>query len=278
MRSHPAAADASEASRISSADLLACATAAARAAGEYALAHRDRRGATIRVARHDLKLRMDVECQAEAIRVIQSAYPDHAVLGEESADAPVAAGHALLWIVDPLDGTINYSHGLPFWCASVAVRRGDAIVAGAVHAPVMRETYTAACDGPALCNGAPIRVSGVSDLARALVNTGIDRHSDTGVPSMEIFRRIAGAVQRPRLTGSAALDICHVACGRVEGYFESGVFLWDVAAGGLIVERAGGKTELLASQGPAPHRVMFMATNGLIHDALRQLILSPAQA
>jgi len=254
--------------------LLDCAVAAAHAAGNHALKHRDRRNEATATSQHDVKLRLDVECQDRAAEAIRSVYPGHAILGEEDAGEQARdAGGEYTWIVDPLDGTVNFSHGLPLWCCSVAVRRGEDVVAGAVYAPALGELYTATADGPAMCNGSAIRTSEVTDISRAMVHTGIDRFTDTGFPSLRILKRIAEAVQRPRVMGSAALDICRVACGEADGYFESGVFTWDVAAGGLIVQRAGGKVEVLKRQGPHPHRVMFMASNGHIHEALRELVL-----
>ena len=268
----------------SSSSLLDCAVAAAHTAGNHALKHRDRRGEADETSHHDVKLRLDRECQDLATQAIQSVYPDHAILGEEdTASAPNLsflpgkpagdAGSEYLWIIDPLDGTVNFSHGMPLWCCSVAVRRGPDVVAGAVYAPSLGELFTATADGPAMRNGSAIRPSSVTDISRALVHTGFDRFTDTGFPSLEILNRIATAVQRPRILGSAALDICRVACGEADGYFESGVFIWDVAAAGLIAQRAGGQAEVVKRQGPHPHRVMFLASNGPLHEALRELVL-----
>ena len=253
--------------------LLDCAVAAAHAAGNHALKHRDRRDEADETSPHDVKLRLDRECQDMAMQAIQSVYPYHAILGEEdTTDAP-DSNSEYLWIIDPLDGTVNFSHGMPLWCCSVAVRRGHDVVAGAVYAPSLGELYTATADGPAMLNGSVLRPSSVTDLSRALVRTGVDRFTDTGFPSLEILNRIAAAVQRPRILGSAALDICNVARGEADGYFESGVFTWDVAAAGLILQRAGGQAEVVKRQGPHPHRVMFLASNGPLHEALRELVL-----
>ena len=133
-------------------ELLSCAVAAASAAGRHAYDNLSRRGSTLLNARHDVKLELDVECQRVAETVIRSRFPDHALLGEEDPeDRPedLASGR-LQWVIDPIDGTINFFHGLPHWCCSVAVRRGGDSLAGAVYAPVMDELYTATAAGPAL--------------------------------------------------------------------------------------------------------------------------------
>jgi myo-inositol-1(or 4)-monophosphatase len=257
----------------SSSDLLACARAAARRAGDHALRNLHRRGEALSSTRHDVKLRLDVECQEKAFEVIRSAFPRHDVLGEEGGAADGSAGgggHE--WVVDPIDGTVNFSHGLPLWCCSVAVRLGERPLAGAVYAPALREEYSASADGPAVCNDAPLRVSAVTELAAALVHTSLDRRDLTGQRSLALFGAIAGCVQRPRVLGSAALDLCQVASGQADGYFEAGVYVWDVAAAGLIVERAGGTAEALQYHDPRRRHLMYLATNGLLHAAIRDVI------
>ncbi len=257
------------------ADLLACAVSAARAAGTHALANRHRRHEVYQRLHNDVKLQLDLECQQLATAVVRAAYPEHAVLGEEDAAVGVTGGAetSYQWIIDPIDGTVNFSHGFPSWCSSVAVRRGDEVLAGAVFAPTHAELFTASADGPAACNGEPLHVSAVNGLADALVLTGLDKYGWHDTPPLHFFRRIADSVQRTRVCGSAALDICQVAAGRADGYFESGIYLWDIAAAGLIVQRAGGRAESVARM-DVPHRLRFIATNGHIHDRLRETLLA----
>ena len=255
-------------------ELLAAAVASARAAGDYALANLNRRGETVTSTRHDVKLRLDTECQIRAEAVILERFPDHGILGEETAGNPraPAEGCDLQWIVDPLDGTVNFSHGLPIWCSSVAVRRNDSILAGAVYAPELGELYTATADGPALVNGVEIRVSSVSVLSKAMVYTGTNKGSDEeDRPPFALFEAIARSVQRPRIVGSAALDLCRVARGQGDAYFEANIHTWDVAAAGLMVTRAGGKTEILRRFDD--QRLLFMGTNGKLHESLKRLTL-----
>jgi myo-inositol-1(or 4)-monophosphatase len=251
--------------------LLDVATAAARAAGRHALRHYARRTEAVRGFAHDVKLKLDVECQAVAEEAIRSRFPDHAILGEESA-TPAAPDRAVpyLWIIDPIDGTVNFTHGLPYWCCSVAVRRGRQTIAGAVFAPQCDELYTAAAGLPALCNGSVLRVSSVRKLGEAVVMTGLDQKVNPKMKRLALFRAIADRSQKARVMGAAALDLCRVAAGQADGYFEASIFTWDVAAAGLIIENAGGRTEVLGE--PEPHRLLFMATNGHIHKELRTLI------
>lgn len=254
---------------IGESELLACARAAVEAAGRHAVANRHRRREITRVVRNDVKLALDVECQRVAESVIHGAFPDHAILGEEGERPRAEAAYE--WIVDPIDGTLNFSHGLPVWCCSVAVRRGSEVVAGAVYAPDLGDLYTATLNGPALRNGEPIHVSDIADLSEAVMATGLAAKTGDRVTSYGVFRALTLKLQRVRIMGAAAVDICHVAAGRLEGYIETSIFQWDVAAAGLIVRRAGGRTEVLEELGGP--RMRFLATNGHIHDAVRAIIL-----
>ena len=252
------------------AELLDCAVAAARAAGEYALANLARRREVVKTLDNDVKLALDIECQARAEEVIRARFPEHDVLGEESTEHATRAGR-LGWIIDPIDGTVNFSHSLPIWCCSIAVRSDDQVLAGAILAPELGELYTATADGPAQVNGSEIRVSDTDSLDASIVYTGTNTGIGGGLSRFAMFERIAEAVQRPRIVGSAALDICRVARGQGDGYFEGGIFIWDVAAAGLLVDRAGGKTEVLARRGD--HGLLYLATNGHIHEDLRNVVL-----
>lgn len=266
------------------AGLLETAIAAARAGGTHALRNRSRRHETLKTFDHDVKLVLDVECQRVVEQLLRERHPGDRILGEEDEteldgrrigaerDAgPPPDENALQWIVDPIDGTVNFTHGLPVWCCSVAVRRGARVLAGAVYAPMLDALYTATADGPAALNGEPIRVSDRQALRESIIMTGMDRSHDTGMPPLTCFGRIANRCRKARVAGSAAIDLCWVAQGAAEGYFEASIYLWDIAAAGLIVERAGGRTEVLADC-RKPYQVTFLATNGLIHDPLKALL------
>lgn len=243
--------------------LLGCAVSAAQAAGQHAVAHQHRRREADEILAHDVKLALDRECQDLAEAVIHHTYPDHAILGEESTTEEV---NDWQWVVDPIDGTVNYFHGLPWWCNSVAVAHQNKVLAGAVYIPPLGHLYTATADGPALLNGAPIQASSTPRLSEAMVATGLSRALLAQKPGIDIYEVLSHRARKLRIMGAAAIDICHVASGALDGYFEASIYWWDVAAAGLIAERAGARTERLVEY--EGHRMAFMATNGTIHDEL----------
>ena len=248
--------------------LLAVAQQAARRAGEHVLAHLGRRLDTHKILRHDIKHKLDQEAQDVATSTIRAAFPDHAILGEETADA-ILPDTEVRWVIDPIDGTINFTHGLPLWCCSVAAQIHGQSVAGAVFAPELGLLFTAQAGGSARCNDQPLRVSDTARLDQALIHTGADKN-EPGTGSFRFLNRISEVAQRPRVMGSAALDICWVAAGKTDGYFEPGVFIWDVAAAGLILECAGGRCEVLRH---APgYKMAVLATNGRLHEPLRDVL------
>ncbi len=251
-------------------DLLACAVAAARAAGNHALANIHRRNAIAQKFDHDVKLLLDLECQKKAEEVIRNAYPEHLILGEEGGSFDEKADK--LWIIDPIDGTVNFMHGLPLWCSSVAVRAGGEVVSGAVYLPTMKECYTATLEGPALCNGAPIGVSKTDRLGDAIVLTGLSKNVGENLHTFDVLKAVSLKVQKARIMGAAAVDICYVASGRADAYIEAGIYLWDIAAAGLIARRAGARTEVVEKLSDV--RFRYLCTNGKIHDALREVVVS----
>ena len=260
-------------SRVELAELQDCAVAAARAAGAHALRNLSRRHEAVARTRYDVKLKLDVECQEQAENLILSRFPEHAVMGEEETSRAAAHPESRAdyeWIIDPIDGTVNFAHGFRWWCSVVGVRCRGEMLAGAVFAPALDELYTATASRPACVNGTPIHVSATDSLTGAIVMTGMDKKVLPGVPPNEIFSRIAAATQKARIMGSAALDICRVACGQAEGYFEAGIYVWDVAAAGLIVQRAGGAAETI--QRLENGRLCFLASNGVLHADLKQAI------
>lgn len=251
--------------------LLECAVSAARAAGDHALSNYNRRHEVAERFAHDVKLRLDSESQRKAEAMIHRRFPDHRILGEESAVEGLPPGSAPLWIIDPIDGTVNFQHGLPLWCSSVAVQVEGRVVAGAVYLPEMKECYTAGLETPALCNDKPIHVSGTSAMSESLVLTGLSKNMALHPYTAQVVEAISHQVQKVRIMGSAAVDICHVACGKAEGYVETGIYLWDIAAAGLIAERAGAKTEMLEQLGEI--RLRYLCTNGLIHEPLKRMVM-----
>lgn len=266
-------------------DLLQTAIAAARCGGNHAMQNLDRRKATLKTFAHDVKLELDVECQAHIENLIFKTFPDHQRLGEEDASLaakPATQGTATSnyqWIIDPIDGTVNFSHGLPIWCCSVAVRdlASNTVRAAAVYAPMLHALYHATSEGPAYKNDEIIHVSQCPRLAEGIVLTGMDKNLEPGIPPLTYFGHIAATTRKARINGSAALDLCWVAEGAADGYFEGSIYLWDVAAAGLIAERAGGKTEIFKHRSE-PNQLAYIASNGLVHEELRNMLLRIEQS
>jgi myo-inositol-1(or 4)-monophosphatase len=248
--------------------LLGCAVEAAQTAGRYALTHYNRRAETVRRTAHDVKLQLDLECQERASEIVRQWYPRHAILGEEGGSLDPAA--EITWIIDPIDGSVNFSHGLPLWCCSVAAMSGGKILAGAVFAPQLQELFTATMDGPAQRNGASIRVSSIATLAEATVAVSVAPGDMDEGRSLRILNELLPACQKSRNFGSAAIDLCYVATGSFDAYAVSSIHLWDCAAGGLIVVRAGGRMEVLEVLNSI--RMRMIATNGVLHSAFAPAI------
>lgn len=181
----------------------------------------------------------DIAAEKAIIDVIHKHYPEHAIHAEESG-VHGASDH--VWIIDPLDGTTNYLHGLPIFAVSIAVKVNGRLEHGVVYDPMREELFTASRGVGATLDGHKIRVSGNKDLDRSLIGTGFPyRQTDEGLPAYQamlsqVIRNTAG-VRRP---GSAALDLCYVACGRYDAFWESGLQPWDLAAGTIIIREAGG--------------------------------------
>jgi myo-inositol-1(or 4)-monophosphatase len=214
----------------------------------------------------------------QAIRdVLAARRPDDAVVGEEGAD--VAGTTGLRWVVDPLDGTVNYLYGLPAWTVTLACQRdaatlveeGEAVtLAGVVFDPVRDETFVATHDGPATVNGDPVRPSSCAELSKALVATGFGYDAERRVRQGAVAVRVLGAARDLRRIGSAALDLAWTACGRVDAFYERGLNPWDAAAGTLICARAGLEVRDLEPAAGLPGGVL--AAPAPIADSLTALV------
>lgn len=258
-------------------ELLDCAMIAATAAGRHALDNAHRRTEALSITRHDIKLRLDVECQAVATHKIHSRYPGAAILGEEDLpsvlDENISSRNesGLEWVIDPIDGTVNFYHGLPLWCCSVAARRDNASLVGVVYAPELEVLYAATKESTATANDEPIHVSDVSTLENSLFLTSLNQKLDTDALLGDMISRISTSVRKTRVLGTAALDICRVAHGQADAYWEPGNYIWDVAAARLIVQQAGGSSSVLHTH-PEPHRISFLATNGTLHKDFKNIL------
>ena len=250
---------------------LAAAIASARIAGDVMKKNLRRPKAVDNTAPHDIKLALDVRCQRLITRQLSKSFPKIPVLGEEGIDLSWK-NSALRWVVDPIDGTVNYAYGIPHACVSIALQQrvhensvsDDAFqtVVGVVFDPFMDELWTAIRQGPARLNGRRIRVSQRTTLADSIVTIGFAKTEVTLNAMMPIFQSLVHRVRKIRIMGSAALALTYVADGRFDAYIESGIRLWDIAAGGLILECAGG--EFLTQPKPGDHTYALIASNGLV--------------
>jgi myo-inositol-1(or 4)-monophosphatase len=196
------------------------------------------RGVDTKSSQTDMVSEADREAEAAVAELLRAERPDDALVSEEGARGSGTSGRR--WVVDPLDGTTNYLYRFPAWGVSVALEDADGGLAGVVHDPIGGETFRAARGAGAELNGRPIRVNDLDRLDTALVATGFGYDPDVRAGQADVLRRILPRVRDVRRAGAAALDLCFVACGRLDGYYERGINHWDWAAGALIVREAGG--------------------------------------
>jgi myo-inositol-1(or 4)-monophosphatase len=260
--------------------LLNIGVRAARRAGELIVRHLNQLDA-IKIdakGRNDFVSEVDRLAEQDIIRTVQKSYPDHAFLAEESG----ASGDAeYVWIIDPLDGTTNFLHGFPVFCVSIAVMHRGRLEHGVIYDPLRQELFTTSRGTGAMVDGRRMRVSDTRLLSKALVGTGFPFRAapealDAYLGMLRAAMVEASGVRRP---GAAALDLAYVAAGRLDGFWEFGLSIWDIAAGALMVQECGGIiTDLVGGEGwrQSGHVV---AGNPKIHDALLRLIdphLTPA--
>jgi myo-inositol-1(or 4)-monophosphatase len=221
----------------------------------------------------DLVTAADLAVEQEFRELIARRFPGHSVLGEEAALGSQPAESRFRWIIDPLDGTTNFAHGLAIFCVSIALEIDGRVDVAVVYDPMGEELFTAERGGGARLNGQPMRVSACSTLLDALLVTGF--HYNIHLErrrQVATFGAFLGEAQAVRRIGSAALDLCYVAAGRFEGYWEERIHPWDIAAGSLVVEEAGGR---LSGVDGAPFDVFaghLVASNGPVHEAMLQVI------
>jgi myo-inositol-1(or 4)-monophosphatase len=237
---------------------------AAKAAGAI---QRDHIGQDIAVVsksvESDLVTLVDGECERQIRQMILQAFPTHQILGEEGGSIG-SSDH--VWIVDPLDGTVNYAHGFPFFCVSIALEVSGVREVGVVYDPIRDELFSATRGAGAWLNGKKITVSSQATLSgRAMLATGFPYDAATALAALEIFKRFLALGLPIRRPGAAALDLCYVACGRIDGFFEYKLHAWDCAAGILIIEEAGGKVSNFAGGVYAYEDKKIVASNGKVH-------------
>ena len=207
---------------------------------------------------HDIKLELDRRTQRLIEDHILARHPGHAILGEEGNTQGTSDCE---WIIDPLDGTVNYFYGIPHFATTIAVRRHNEILAGVIHDPMRDETWTVEAGGPALLNGRKIEVSTRTDLQECIISMGVSKTIDSINSTLPAFNRAIGQVKKMRMLGSAALDIAYVATGRLDAYLDGTISLWDIAAGLLLVPAAGGTVDLHPHP-DNPNKFRITATSG----------------
>ncbi|MFF8909735.1 inositol monophosphatase family protein [Streptomyces olivaceoviridis] len=256
-------------------DLLELAQEAARRAGELL---RDGRPADLAVAKTksspiDVVTEMDIAAEKLITDLISGQRPDDGFLGEEGASVEGTSG--IRWVIDPLDGTVNYLYGLPTWAVSIAAERDGETVVGVVAAPMRGETYHAVRGGGAWATGAwqgerALACRPAPPLDQALVSTGFNYVTEVRTRQAEIAARLIPVLRDIRRGGSAAVDLCDVACGRLDGYYERGLHAWDFAAGDLITREAGALTG--GRPGERPSRDLTVAGPPGVFEPLQRLL------
>ena len=261
---------------------------AARAGGSVLLRHMNRLEAidVVEKDRFDYASEVDGMAEAAIIKELKRANPDYAILGEEGGKQKgVRDGGRFTWVIDPLDGTSNYLHGIPHWCVSIALVENGEPQHGVVFDPLRNELFTASKGSGTVLNERRVRTSDRKDLSGAMIATGFaPRERARSGAQLECVRELLRDAEDIRRGGSAALDLAYVACGRVDGYFEAGLQTWDIAAGMLLVREAGGRVgdyrgAALARMDIAPTRGHQVVAGGIkLFEPLQKTIVSSGYA
>lgn len=240
---------------------LQLATEAALTAGKLLKQHFGLDAAVDEATHHDIKLALDKESQELITGILLGARPGDALYGEEGIAGDQESNRQ--WIVDPIDGTVNFFYGIPHFCVSIALRVDGEIVVGVIHDPMVGETWTVEKGSPAYLNGVEISTSKRDTLEDSILYVGCGKDEEALRTGIERFRKASVKARKMRMMGSAALAMAYIASGRIDSYIESRISLWDIAAGQLLVETAGGKVDLTAVAGHAD-AWSIIASNGRI--------------
>ena len=240
---------------------LDAAVEAARAAGDLLRQNFQRPLRVNKAEAHDIKLEIDVQTQELITKLLLKKFRHHALYGEEGMVGDQASEHQ--WVVDPLDGTVNYYYKIPHFCVSIALRFKGEIIVGVIYDPMRDDLWTGQKGELPRLNGHHFRVSERADLSEAVISVGL---SKTGVmieSNLPLLQEMIHRARKCRLMGSAALDMAYVACGRLDAYIEQGISLWDVAAGWILVETAGGSVDMRPRK-DMNDKYSIVASNGVI--------------
>lgn len=220
---------------------------------------------------NNLVTEADFAAEKEIISVIKKQFPDHYILTEEAGK--LVADSEYKWIVDPIDGTVNFANGIPICCVSIALEKNKEIIMGGVYNPFLKELFFAEKGNGAFLNDKEISVSTQSDLLKSCLVTGFPySYLDQPNGPLDVFEKLIRKGIPVRRLGSAAIDLCWVACGRFDGFYEHSLQPWDSAAGFLIVEEAGGKVTDFGGESFSVYNPQLLATNNKIHKALHALV------
>jgi myo-inositol-1(or 4)-monophosphatase len=241
---------------------LDAAEKAARAAGKLLRKNFLRPQRVNAVTAHDIKLEIDVQAQELITKLLLKEFPKHALYGEEGIVGDQSSEHQ--WVVDPLDGTVNYFYGIPHFCVSIALRLRNEVLVGVIYDPIRREMWKGQKGEVSKLNGDLVQVSDRADLAEAVVSVGLAKTDETINTNFPLLQQMIHRVRKCRVLGSAALDLAYVACGRLDAYIEQGISLWDIAAGWLLVENAGGTVDLRPRE-DMKDKYSIIASNGVIN-------------
>lgn len=219
----------------------------------------------------DLVTEVDLASEKLIRETISTYHPRHEILAEEGGLTEKPSEYR--WIVDPLDGTTNYTHGYPLFCVSIALERSGEVVVGVVYDPMREEMFTAELGGGAALNNLAIRVSRTQQLTQSMLSTGFPYDISTSrLTNLDHWANFALNAQALRRDGAAALDLCYVACGRFDGFWELNLSPWDTAAGALIVSEAGGRVTNFGGGTFSNYKPEVVASNGLIHDQMIEVL------
>ncbi len=243
---------------------------AALEAGQMLLSHLQTDFKISKKGRINLVTEMDLKAEKIIVDRIRLDFPDHEILAEERGTQ--AGTGDCKWIIDPLDGTTNYAHGYRFFCVSIAVEVEGQLTVGVVYDPVTEEFFSARKGEGATLNGQPIQVSTEDVLVDSLLCTGFSYQKTEIQRNLELFDQIIFHCRAIRRDGSAALDLCYVACGRFDGFWELSLNCWDVAAGRLMVEEAGGYVTAFDGSPCTIYEQELVASNGKIHSAMLEFL------
>ena len=255
--------------------LVNIAVSAARLAGNFIMRNAERveQLQVERKGRNDFVTQIDRGAEREIIAQIHKHYPDHAILGEESGESVNYGKSEVVWIIDPLDGTTNFLHRLPHFAVSIGVQVKGVLMHGVVYAPCTQDLYTASRGEGALLNNRKIRVSQCKDLDQALVGTGVPLREEKLDEYLPQLRNVVSKTAGVRRAGAAALDLAYVAAGRLDAFWELNLKPWDVAAGIVLVQEAGGVvSEIYGSEDPLKTG-NILAANTKLHPAVGQILL-----